>query len=606
MMQREPRGQTAWPSRSRLPIEVESPRRAERRARSRGSSKTIAMPRPQRWDRPFDPEMSDRDIDHLIEIPIFGKMDAKEFPQNLPLRDILRNDTRIRNFEHGEIVARAGDFGGSFYIVLAGRIRGVREETGGRRPASRRRKSVLSAFTQIWRNSKVPERRDLSAYPAVSGPWHPGADEEAPRHRIENAGSVIAQQETSLFGEDDMFGETEALTRRPYNRTYFAEGRAVLLELRWQGLRDIRRCSKDFRERIDALYRSRDLKDHLQESELFRHLDENILEEIARQTLFETHGEFEWAHGFKRLASESPEDVVKAEPVISDYGDYLDGLILIRSGFGRITEQETAGIRTAGFLTRNETFGLQEIIDHWRRDAPLNYRFGLRAVGYVDLLRVPTALVERHVLPSLPEQALAKVVHEDPSRHLSAFADRREATVDPALIDFLVNTRTMNGTSVMAINTDRCTSCDDCVRACAAAHDNNPRFVRHGPEHENIMIANACLHCVDAVCLIGCPTGAIQRDQAEGNVVIDDTTCIGCATCANSCPYNNIRMVEIRDGKGSLIVDQASGAPIQKATKCDLCINQPGGPACQRACPHDALVRLDLRDRDSLWKWASL
>ena len=564
------------------------------------------MPRPQRWDRPFDPEMSDRDIDHLIEIPIFGKMDAKEFPQNLSLRDILRNDTRIRNFEHGEIIARTGDFGGSFFIVLAGRVRGIREEAEGRRSASRRSKSVLSAFTQIWRNSKVPERRDLSAYPAISGPWDPGADDEGPRHRIENAGAVIAQQETSLFGEDDMFGETEALTRRPYNRTYFAEGRAVLLELRWQGLRDIRRCSKDFRERIDALYRSRDLKAHLQESELFRHLDEDILEEIARQTLFETHGEFEWAHGFKRLASESPQDVVKAEPVISDYGDYLDGLILIRSGFGRITEQETAGIRTAGFLTRNETFGLQEIIDHWRRDAPLNYRFGLRAVGYVDLLRVPTALVERYVLPSLPEQALAKVVHEDPSRHLSAFSDRREATVDPALIDFLVNTRTMNGTSVMAINTDRCTSCDDCVRACAAAHDNNPRFVRHGPEHENIMVANACLHCVDAVCLIGCPTGAIQRDQAEGVVVIDDTTCIGCATCANSCPYNNIRMVEIRDGKGSLIVDQASGAPIQKATKCDLCINQPGGPACQRACPHDALVRLDLRDRDSLWKWASL
>ena len=143
------------------------------------------------------------------------------------------------------------------------------------------------------------------------------------------------------------------------------------------------------------------------------------------------------------------------------------------------------------------------------------------------------------------------------------------------------------------------------MRACASAHDNNPRFVRHGPEHENIMIANACLHCVDAVCLIGCPTGAIHRDQASGNVVIDDTTCIGCATCANSCPYNNIRMVDIRDDDGSLIVDQTSGNPIAKATKCDLCIDQLGGPACQRACPHDALVRLDLRDRDSLWQWAS-
>ena len=64
-------------------------------------------------------------------------------------------------------------------------------------------------------------------------------------------------------------------------------------------------------------------------------------------------------------------------------------------------------------------------------------------------------------------------------------------------------------------------------------------------------------------------------------------------------------MVDIRDFDGSPIVDQSSGTPIVKATKCDLCIDQLGGPACQRACPHDALVRLDLRDRDSLWHWAS-
>ena len=571
--------------------------------------KIVAIPRPQRWDRPFDTEMTERDVDHVIDLPVFKKMDPKGFPKNLPLRGILRNDARIRSFEHGEVVARAGDFGGSFFLILTGRVRALREEpegrANGRRPSSKDKRSLLGAFSQLWSNAKVPERRDLAAYPAVSGPWLMAAEDEAPRLKVENAAEAIADPRTSLLTEGGMFGEAAALTRRPYSRTYFAEGRAVILELRWQGLRDIRRCDETFREHVDALYRSRDLRAHLQESPLFHHLDDRVLDHIARNTLFETHGEFEWAHDFKRLLSESPEEVVKAEPVISDYGDYLDGLILIRSGFGRITEQEPAGLRTAGFLTRNETFGLQEIMDHWRRDAPLNHRFGLRAVGYVDLLRVPTVLVERFVLPSLSEQALADIAREDPSHHIAALGDRREATVDPALVDFLVNTRTMNGTSVMAINTDRCTACDDCVRACASAHDNNPRFVRHGPEHENIQIANACLHCVDAVCLIGCPTGAIHRDPGQGLVVIDDTTCIGCATCANSCPYNNIRMVEIRDDRGALVVDQASGNPIVKATKCDLCINQPGGPACQRACPHDALVRLDLRDRDSLLRWAS-
>ena len=79
-------------------------------------------------------------------------------------------------------------------------------------------------------------------------------------------------------------------------------------------------------------------------------------------------------------------------------------------------------------------------------------------------------------------------------------------------------------------------------------------------------------------------------------VVINDDACIGCGTCANSCPYDNIRLVQIRDSAGRTIVDQGNQQPIFKATKCDLCINQPGGPACVRACPHDALRRVDFRD----------
>ncbi len=109
------------------------------------------------------------------------------------------------------------------------------------------------------------------------------------------------------------------------------------------------------------------------------------------------------------------------------------------------------------------------------------------------------------------------------------------------------------------------------------------------------MVANACMHCVDPVCMIGCPTGAIHRDLQSGTVIINDLTCIGCGICANSCPYENIRLVEIRDKRDKPIVDPDSEKPIMKATKCDLCITNPGGPACVRACPHDALRRVDFR-----------
>ena len=125
------------------------------------------------------------------------------------------------------------------------------------------------------------------------------------------------------------------------------------------------------------------------------------------------------------------------------------------------------------------------------------------------------------------------------------------------------------------------------------------RFIRHGRTFDHWMVANACMHCADPVCMIGCPTGAIHRSIGSGAVVINDTTCIGCGTCANSCPYNNIRLVEIRDVGGKPVRDPESQKPILKATKCDLCETNPGGPACVRACPHDALRRVDFRSGDT-------
>ena len=173
------------------------------------------------------------------------------------------------------------------------------------------------------------------------------------------------------------------------------------------------------------------------------------------------------------------------------------------------------------------------------------------------------------------------------------------------VVEELVAQRTINGTAAMLIDMDRCTRCDDCVRGCAYAHNGNPRFVRHGPIIDNFMIANACMHCNDPVCMIGCPTGAIQRNLGGGEVIINDLTCIGCSVCANSCPYDNIRMVNVIADEDSYeyVSDPATQRPVQKATKCDLCVDQLGGPACVNACPHDALKRVNLSDVPSLEAW---
>ena len=567
---------------------------------------SVAIPRPRRWDRPLAPDMTEGDVLRvLFTLRVFGAIDQGQFPSTLSLQDIIRNDARIRRYRRGEIIIRKGDYGNALFVIVSGVVRELLEESALESAIDNKtheRRGFFGTLSQWWNQANTPELRDVSLY-------RNGHDDEgfslprrSERGSIQGIESLITRVPTRTLTEQDMFGEVAALSRAPHLSTVIAETDVEVLELRWQGLRDIRRRDKSFRDKIDAQYRASSLKAHLRESPLFQGLHETALEHIARHTLFETHGEFEWSGGFKGLATDSGIDVLYTEPVIAEHGDYLDGLLLIRYGFGRISERLDHGHRTVGYVTHNEVFGLREIVDHWRDGRDLRLRHGLRAVGFVDLLRVPTALVEDYVLPNIPPHHLPGPPSSTSIRMSADLKWEAELPLEQATINFLMNNRTINGTAAMFIDTDRCTACDDCVRACASAHNNNPRFVRHGPEHDNLMVANACMHCVDPVCLIGCPTGAIHRTP-DGLVTIDDITCIGCATCADSCPYDNIRMVEIRDGNGDFIVDQETQAPIVKATKCDLCLEQPGGPACQRACPHDALTRIDLRDRERLVDW---
>lgn len=549
------------------------------------------MQRPFRWESPFSPEMNGAQVRRLLSMAPLNKLDASLFPPQLALADIIWNDSRIVRCRRGDIIVREGDYGNSTFFILSGSvgvILGYDKATAtATRPAPSRR-NLFSALSQLWRNAHVAEARDVSRYGDLSLRY----EADVARPIVRDLDALIATAQLQTIDEGGTFGEIAALSRTPRTATCIALTDCELLELRWQGLRDIRRHELAFRQWIDELYRERSLASHLRELPLFAKLDSEALDDIIKQTHFETYGEFEWFSAFRRqIERDDPSRVIEREPTIAEEGGYADGLLLVRAGFCRVSQRHAFGQRTMRIAMKNDEFGLAAIYRHWRDNAPLAYRRTLTAIGYVDILRVPTALVERYVLPGFEDE-------RDDSD-----SEGLEQKLGSDLVNFLVDRRIVNGTATMMINTTRCVGCDDCVRACAAAHDNNPRFVRHGPEHGDVMIANACMHCQDPVCLIGCPTGAIHRRPEDGRVIIDDISCIGCGTCAESCPYDNIRLVEIRDRNGAFIVDDATNLPIVKATKCDLCSDQLGGPACQRACPHDALVRIDMRDQAALTRW---
>ena len=130
----------------------------------------------------------------------------------------------------------------------------------------------------------------------------------------------------------------------------------------------------------------------------------------------------------------------------------------------------------------------------------------------------------------------------------------------------------------------RCIGCKTCQMACkeknAIAVGEYFRRVEtvalgQGEEKRWVNYSGACNHCKDPACMAVCPTGAMHRDE-EGLVVHDDSRCIGCGRCVNSCPY------------GAPSLNKVTGY----AQKCDACRAlraQGREPACVTACPTRAL-----------------
>jgi Fe-S-cluster-containing dehydrogenase component/CRP-like cAMP-binding protein len=563
--------------------------------------------KPDRWDNPLDPNMTDADVAGLMAVEPFASMAEKAFPASMPLRDILKLDTAIRAYEPGQIVVRRDDYGTSAYLVLTGEVEVVVKPHLDPRLLGRavtgRKKGFIARLAQLWSNNSEPEGWNEASL-RVSDKFQNSVNGDQHSVFLQDFPSIISTFSTVTLREGQMFGEISALSRMPRTATVLASKPGTrLLEFTWQGLRDLMKYDAALKQQIDANYRKYSLASFLAKIPLFTHLDADSadFQTLCTEAQLQTFGDYGWSGEYKKLAADPDPTTRPNEPLVVKEGEYCNGIYLVRAGFCRVSQKYGGGDRTLKYIGAGKVFGFEDVVrQRGNPDGHEPSRLTLRAMGYADLIFIPTATLVKYVPADVLAQALADSVAEaTPPKKLGVRL--AEAGIQPStnLMEFVAEQRFFNGTQSMVIDMDRCTRCDDCVRACAATHDGNPRFLRHGPMIDNLMVANACMHCVDPVCMIGCPTGAIHRTSHGGEVVINPASCIGCTICANNCPYDAIRMVEVRTTKGHFWVDEFQ-RPLLKATKCDLCIEQPSGPACQNACPHAALTRTDLSQEHSL------
>ncbi len=301
----------------------------------------------------------------------------------------------------------------------------------------------------------------------------------------------------------------------------------------------------------------------------------------------------------------------RAGEVVLAEGDEGNDIYIIRRG-SMIVEKLVGGKPVfLSYLPAGSYVGEMALIDGGRRTATV------KAAIRSELIRLPgdafAQLLARK--PELLRKAQADMAAR---RDINAFIEGRKDNFSGVVdmysqtAQFLIDNGIGEATDVLLIDETLCVGCDNCEKACADSHDGLSRLNREaGRTYAHLHVPTSCRHCEHPHCMADCPPNAIKRGP-DGEVVIDDT-CIGCGNCERNCPYGVIRMDSVPPPKPSLLnwllfgSGPGPGEPSKKwrkkhlaggveqpkkAIKCDMCSGIEGGPACVRACPTGAAIRV--------------
>ena len=124
---------------------------------------------------------------------------------------------------------------------------------------------------------------------------------------------------------------------------------------------------------------------------------------------------------------------------------------------------------------------------------------------------------------------------------------RNIAGVKQEILDFFIRQGiSVSGEMVRVRQLDRCIDCKLCESGCEDRYGTK-RLTLGGYQLGMLDFVYTCRTCTDQRCIDPCEYDSIKYDEAEGEVVINEASCVGCTLCAQACPYSAIEMVDVED-----------------------------------------------------------
>jgi len=477
-------------------------------------------------------------LEDMQALPVFEGCSAALLKKNVGA--VVR-----RTYAPGEIVCREGEFGSTAFYLLEGEVDVFIDAPVAHLRGTPKRGGLLGTLGNFFQSLVRREAGEEESSPTAGIPIDAPVDlsQDAPE---------------ATLGAGDLFGEMTCLSFYPRSATVRARTEVTALEMLRNILDILKRGSKTFKAQLDESYRERALASHLKSLPLFEGLTDEFIDGLK---------------GRVELVPKKPGEVVCRQ------GDDADRLYLIRIGFVKVSQESPGGEVILQYLHRGDYFGEMGLLGAGKRTATCT------ALDHVELVEIAQADFDRMMeqFPAIRERMQAT------ARQHTQENEQRILHLQTTSVDDFLEQGLMQAQSLLIIDLDRCTRCDECTRACAATHDDVTRLIRDGLRYDRFLVPTSCRSCHDPLCMIGCPVGSIRR-RGNLEIIIEDW-CIGCGLCAKNCPYGNINMHEI-EGAGGGDGGAKKAKPKTKAITCDLCTDLPE-PSCVYACPHEAAHRVN-------------